>query len=81
MRLPHLEIAQGYAGSDKLFLNHDVASLRPTSIRLILSFSSMLRFMVFLYDVSQVYFHSSETMSRTVYLKPRLEGQNWFEVL
>lgn len=73
-------IAQGYADFEKRFLVHDVSSLRPTSISLILSLSSMLKFKVFLHDVSQADLQSNETTSRTVFLKPKSENRKWFGV-
>lgn len=73
-------IAQGYADAEKPFLVHDVSALRPTSIRFILSISSIMGLRLFLHDVSQAYLQSTEDMTRTVYLKPKAEDRKWFDV-
>lgn len=71
-------IAQGYADAEKTFLEHDLLALRPTSIRFIMSISSLLKLRLFLHNVSQAYLLSTEDMTRTFYLEPKEEYRKWF---
>lgn len=44
--------AQGYSNQEKSYLVHDVSTLRPASIRLVLPLAASLGTRIFLHDVS-----------------------------
>lgn len=54
-------VAQGYNDLDKANIAHDTFTIRPSSIRIILSLPSILGFRLFAHDVTQAYNESNES--------------------
>ena len=50
-------VAQGHKDREKLFIVHDISTLRQTSTKLIISTAAVPNFRVFSHDVKQVYLH------------------------
>lgn len=73
-------ISQRYDDSEKFILVHDLTSLRPTSIRCILSIALINILHLFIHDVSQTYLQSAEQLSRKIYFSPQTGGTNLFRV-
>lgn len=69
-------VAQGFNDDLKHEIVHNVTSLKPSSVRIILSTASNLRFRVFCHDMVQVYLQSLSPLSRKVYIKPKKENYN-----
>lgn len=59
---------------------HDVMTLRPTSIRLILSLAAICGLRLFSHEVNQMYLQSREPFSREVYLRPKAKNRHLFGV-
>lgn len=74
-------VAQGFADFLKSMLAHDVTSLRPTSIRLILCIAAVLLLRLFLHDVMQAYLQAKDKLTRAVYLNPKPEDRHLFGLL
>lgn len=64
-------IPQGYNDDANPFIVHDTATLRASSIRLILAGAAVLWFRIFSHDVSQAYMQSKYKLIRNLYLSPK----------
>lgn len=62
-------MAQGYNGREKPFITDNTATLRASSIRLILSMASNNDSMLFSQDVTQADLQSKQNLTRKVYIK------------
>lgn len=72
--------AQGYSDVHKQFTAHDLTSLHSTSTRLILTISATKSLRLFTHDVNQAYLQSKETLTRDVYLRPKVSDRHLFNV-
>lgn len=52
---------------------HDSATLRASSVLLILSVAAVKGFRIYSHDVNQAYVHSKDKLSRQVFLLPKRE--------
>lgn len=73
-------VAQGYSDVHKQFIAHDLTTLRPTSIRLILAIAATKNLRLFTHDVTQAYLQSKEMLTRDVYLRPKVSDRHLFDV-
>jgi len=73
-------VAQGHLDKAKPFMVHNMATLRQRSTRLLVSTSAVLQFRLFSHDINQAYLQSRDTLARTLYLDPRPEDRNLFDL-
>lgn len=64
-------VARGYIGNQEEVLAHDAAALPPISKKRTLSISSIMKWRVFFYDLTQAYLHSKDNLSRLVITRPK----------
>lgn len=69
-------IAQGHRDKDKPYMVHDTATLRSSSVRLLLSIAAVKGFRVFSHDVNQAYVQSKDKLTRQVFIMPRKEDRD-----
>lgn len=72
-------VAQGYADSLKPFLSRYVASLRPTSIKLLQSLAYTFRLRLFFHDLSQAYQMACKDLTQQIYLLRTPEDRHLFD--
>lgn len=73
-------VSQGFNDSEKPYLAHDVTTLRPTSIREVLSVAPVLGMRLFTHDVTQAYIQSEEHFFTNVFLVPKERDRHLFGV-
>lgn len=71
-------VAQGFADALKQVLAHDVTTLRPALIRLILCIAAVLTLRSFSPDVTQAYLQTKDVLTRLVSLRPKPEDRALF---
>lgn len=73
-------VAQGHNDRDKSNIVHDTATIRPTSIRLIISVSVIRQFRIFSHDVTQAYVQSKDKLTRMIYIRVKPEDRALFGI-
>lgn len=71
-------VAQEYNDRDQPYIVHDMATLRASSIRLILSTAAYHGLRLFSHDVTQAYLQSKYELSRQIYIQPKKEDMYLF---
>lgn len=65
--------AQGHRDRDKPCMVHEIATLRSSSIHMILSVTAIKSLRVFSHDVNQAYVQSKDKVSRRIFILPKQE--------
>lgn len=69
-------VARGFSDNMKHEIVHNVTSLRPTSIRVILSAATNLGFRLYCHDMVQAYLHLLSPLSREVCSQSKQKDHN-----
>lgn len=64
----------------KKFIVLNKTMLHPTSIRDILVLASVMKFKLFMHDVTQTYFQFRKMLTREVYFRPKTSDKHIFDV-
>lgn len=67
------DIVQGHKDKEKPYMVHEIATLRSSSIRLVLSVAAIQGFRIFSLDVNQAYVQSRDKMTRRIFILPKQE--------
>lgn len=73
-------VAQGYGDKDKGKIVHDTSTIRPSSIRIILSIAAILLLTLFSHDVTQTYLQSKDKLTRRVYIRVKKKDLETFGI-
>lgn len=73
-------VAQGFGDKDKPYIVHDTATLRASSVRIVLSTAATHDFKLFSHDVNQAYLQSKYKLTREVYIRPKKEDLHLFDL-
>ena len=63
-------VVQGHKDKLKLSFVHDTSTAVQFSVKLLVGLAALFEFRLFSTDVTQAYLHSTEELSRDVYVKP-----------
>lgn len=69
-------VAQGHREKAKMFVVHNLGTLRQRSTRRIVSTSAVMDFRLFSHDITQAYLQSQDRFSRQLYLRPRPDDRH-----
>lgn len=64
-------VCQGFRDDMKEYMVHSSPSLRQTSVKMIVSTAALMSFRIASIDFRQAYLQASESMSRTIFVKPK----------
>lgn len=73
-------VVQGHRGREKAFLVHSTMTMRERSLRLIISFAAVKTYRIFSHGVKQAYLQSDEELSRKIYVKPKQQDLEFFDI-
>lgn len=74
-------VAQGHKDRDKLFLVHNLTTLRERFTKIVMSTSAVRGLRLFAHDLNQSYLYSKEKMTRDVYLQSPAEDREYFGII
>jgi Reverse transcriptase (RNA-dependent DNA polymerase) len=64
-------VVQGHKDREKAFLTHNSATLRHSSVKLLVSIAAIMGFRIWTHDVTQAYTQAADCLVRDVYLDPK----------
>lgn len=73
-------VAEGFSDEDKPHIVHDTATLRASSVIVVLSTAATHGFKIFSHDVNQPYLQSKYKLTSDVYIKPKKEDLALFDL-
>lgn len=73
-------VAQGYRDQAKLFVIHNLATLRQRSTRILASTSAVMGLRIFSHDITKAYLQSQERFTMQLYLRPRPGDRHQFNL-
>lgn len=73
-------VAQGNRDQAKLFVVHNLATLRQRSTRILVSTAANLGLRLFADDITQAYLQSEDRYTRQIYLRPRPADRHLFDL-
>lgn len=65
---------------EKPFIVHSIPTLRQSLTEVIVSTAAILGLRVFTHGVSQTYLQIKDKLTRLIYLKPKVEDRNFFNL-
>lgn len=71
-------VVQWNNDKEKPFIAHNNSTLRQSSTKLLVSTCAVLNFRIFSHEFTQAYLQSKDTISRTIYVKPRTQDAAHF---
>eukprot|EP00168_Porphyra_purpurea_P016741 TRINITY_DN552_c0_g1_i1.p1 TRINITY_DN552_c0_g1~~TRINITY_DN552_c0_g1_i1.p1 ORF type:complete len:862 (-),score=144.43 TRINITY_DN552_c0_g1_i1:471-2858(-) len=73
-------VAQGHRDQAKLFVVHNLATMRQRSTRLLVSTAAVHGWRLFAHDITQAYLQSKDKFDRVLYLRPRVADRHLFNL-